>query len=691
MKCYSSFPARGGCLTAALHVAVVMLAPAAPAVGQFGVPISPPAALNSNAGSDSGEDFSVQIATDGKGNWVAVWSSRENIDVNEQPAGFDHDVFVARSTNNGVTWTAPIALNTNAGTDSGFDQFPSIATDGKGNWVVVWEAGENLALPGGGQAGTDADILMARSTDNGATWTPPITVNTNAGTDSGADGDPRVATDGQGNWIVVWHSNEDLAIRGGQTAGTDNDILVARSTDNGATWSAPLELNNNAGSDNGDDRRAQISTDAQGNWVVVWQSTENLDLGGGAAAGTDRDIFVARSTNNGANWTGPAALNTNAGSDSGNDSVPHLTNDKQGHWIAVWESREDLDLGGGVTAGTDTDILVARSTDNGATWTSPAALNVNAGSNTAGDLDPLVATDGRGNWVVVWDSGEDVSLGGGTTAGTDDDIFAARSTDNGATWTAPEAFNANAGSDGANSGDSFPFPATDGAGHWVVAWLSFEDLDLGGGNRAGTDADLFVARFVLPDCNTNGVGDGQDIADGVSADCNTNGVPDECEIDSDGDGVIDECDGCPSDPVKTAPGQCGCGNADTDGDGDGVADCVDSCPTVANAGQEDADGDGFGDACDGCPDDAGKTSPGACGCGVGEADSDGDGVADCVDNCPTVANAGQEDGDGDGVGDVCDVATPPPCGVCGGGVGLMLPLTLLGWIGMRRAARRRGW
>jgi hypothetical protein len=37
-------------------------------------------------------------------------------------------------------------------------------------------------------------------------------------------------------------------------------------------------------------------------------------------------------------------------------------------------------------------------------------------------------------------------------------------------------------------------------------------------------------------------------------------------------------DGCPNDPLKIAPGQCGCGAPDTDTDGDGTADCVDGCP-----------------------------------------------------------------------------------------------------------------
>ncbi|MCP4249163.1 MAG: hypothetical protein GY778_19130, partial [bacterium] len=120
------------------------------------------------------------------------------------------------------------------------------------------------------------------------------------------------------------------------------------------------------------------------------------------------------------------------------------------------------------------------------------------------------------------------------------------------------------------------------------------------------------------DCNGNGVDDAVDVGNGSSEDCNGNGVPDECEPDSDGDGVIDDCDDCPGDPLKVEPGTCGCGIPDIDSDGDGVLDCLDLCP-----------GDPL------------KIEPGACGCGVPDVDGNGNGIPDCQEGETTFQRIGE--------------------------------------------------
>jgi hypothetical protein len=89
------------------------------------------------------------------------------------------------------------------------------------------------------------------------------------------------------------------------------------------------------------------------------------------------------------------------------------------------------------------------------------------------------------------------------------------------------------------------------------------------------------------------------------------GTADAAQNDAAVDASDDVVDRCPDDPMKTAPGICGCGMPDDDSDGDGIADCL-----------------------DGCPSDPTKTAAGACGCFIADTDTDHDGVADCLDACP---------------------------------------------------------
>lgn len=118
----------------------------------------------------------------------------------------------------------------------------------------------------------------------------------------------------------------------------------------------------------------------------------------------------------------------------------------------------------------------------------------------------------------------------------------------------------------------------------------------------------------------------------------TVGPPDPLLVDSDGDGVPDGFDGCPNDPAKIVAGACGCGVVDSDpcggcvdgdDDGDGVCNADDQCPGESDT--LDTDGDGTPDCRDGCVDDPMKTAPGDCGCGTVDEDTNANGTSDCVE------------------------------------------------------------
>jgi outer membrane protein OmpA-like peptidoglycan-associated protein len=126
--------------------------------------------------------------------------------------------------------------------------------------------------------------------------------------------------------------------------------------------------------------------------------------------------------------------------------------------------------------------------------------------------------------------------------------------------------------------------------------------------------------------------------------------------DSDGDGVADKLDKCPTEMGTAATNGC------PDTDGDSIPDNEDKCPGIAGISAlmgcpaPDRDKDGIPDEADKCPDTAGTAKYN--GCPV--PDSDADGIDDDNDNCSGIAGTPKYNGcpapdtDGDGTDDDAD-------------------------------------
>lgn len=326
-----------------------------------------------------------------------------------------------------LTFTPPLPLNVDMAETVRDNGQSVVMNDGAGTWVAVW-----FHMSGAKSAD---DLYFARSLDNGVTWNEPAPLKTNHATDNGNDYDASLATDGNGHWVVTWHSQDTYS----GALGRNGNIMAAHSADNGATWSPSVLLSSDG---DGLNISPVIATDKAGNWVTVWMAVDN------STGRWITRILAAGSADNGAHWTDPMVLGSY--SDYMNIELS-LATDENGRWIAFWEYP---------TYGAY-QIAYSISDDNGDQWTLPGILNTGMTDGHA----PSVATDKQGRWVVAWH--DSISKYGG-----DYDIFYCRSTDNGQTWSESVILNMDAVTDAVC--DDYVKVAINNAGTWVAAWSRFD-------------------------------------------------------------------------------------------------------------------------------------------------------------------------------------------------------------------------
>lgn len=269
------------------------------------------------------------------------------------------------STDGGSTWTTTTVGSANDGFAAGDFRFdPACEFDAAGNLYVAY----------GIRSGTTRRVVVARSTNGGASIDQTTLIDTQAdiGTLPGVDRwNLGTGPDGLGGQAIYIAYTQNVA-----EPGTDQRIVVAGSNNAGTTFSVPVTINDDSiGGTNSGNLTADPSVGPNGELYVSWFdiSTRILfdrDLNGLFVGGTNFGADITVVSDGDALPVGTAdlefSLSVPAQAARGVSAEPELDVDRSPNgatngnlYIAFMNQ----------FAGNDTDIMLARSTNQGATWT----------------------------------------------------------------------------------------------------------------------------------------------------------------------------------------------------------------------------------------------------------------------------------------------------------------------------------
>lgn len=684
----------------------------------------------------------------GRGNVYANW----NLSFSCCPGDF------TRSTDGGFTYMQPINI-------PGSPFWGTLSVDPDGTLYISGSGGFIARSPNAQNPVAVPTFDLVRSVDLG-------------GFIRGWDGPNPQGLLGQ-VWVATDHSdgptrgNVYMLASVGLPGGDPLDVMFARSTDGGVTWSPPVRINDDPLDNGAWQWFGTMSVAPNGRIDVIWNDTR------GSTNFRLCEVYYSFSSDGGVTWSPNIPV-----SPVFDSHVGWPQQNKLGDYYDMVSDNAGANLAYAATFNGEQDVyfvrIVTDCNGNGLSDDEDIAGGTSTDCNAneiPDECDPDEDCNGNNVQDIC-----DIAAGVGVDCNGNDvpDECEADCQPNG---TADDCDIRDGTSDDCD-GNGVPDECqiADGSERDCNGNGALDQCDIAAGlsadcNGNGSPDECDIAEGISADCNGNATPDECDIASGSSPDCNENLVPDECELrdclgeascaDCNGNGKPDVCDinlalkfgpllafgngvsrtvtlaappraasdvvfefaahadldesienvavdlngarigflfqgdgvHCPatstaaivvsasafnnlvaggdavillqpSDPVTVGecdpssmrmvvryqapdcntngvPDEC-----EPDEDGDERPDACDNCSAVANFDQADRDGDGAGDACDLCPNDPGKVDPLECGCGVPDDDTDGDGTLDCFDGCRDDPAKTAPGACGCGVGDV---------------------------------------
>ena len=518
------------------------------------------------------------VAVDAMGTFVVVWESRA------EDNGYD-GVFGQRYDSTGTAMGSEFHVNTYTARRQGN---PAVAADGAGNFVVVWSSER--------QDGDSFGVFGQRYDSTGTPHGQEFQVNSYT---TSYQGNPAVAADATGNFVVVWAGYGEWDYSGvfGQrydSAGTPRGQEFKVNTYTTGPQTAPA-----------------IAGDGAGNFVVVWSSYgQESDYFG---------VFGQRYDSAGTPQGGEFQVNSSTiYFDLGEAApAPAVAMDADGDSLVVWNSFDDeYEFG----------VFGQRYDSSGAAQGGEFQVNSAPICSYYYPGDPALAADAAGNFVIVWEGcAEDSAYYG---------VFGRRYDSSGAAQG--NEFQINSTDLSFSGTDDFGDPAiaADGNGNFVVVWENYEQ---------DGDGDGVFALLAL--CGSGVLDPGEHCDDG-----NTTGG-DGCDAGCN----VDPCFTCSGEPSACTPVTCpDDANPCTDDACDPAMGCV-HLPNTRPC--DDASPCTAGDACTGgtcrpgepvaCPDDANPCTDDVCDPATGAcfytAKADGTGCSNgtgCEANTGDICRAG---------------------------------------------------